>query len=247
VNDVTSYTLKNAGTIYDKILNRYIFTQAILLIVDDMDYIKFTEEASESEKGYLYMYQFDNWKNSKEVYDRVVELIHNGYQEYKNQDTFTNELIKRYGYSFLQVRSKLSYWEIQKMQGSFSLFIMGFISILFMFCILITYCFKVFMSMEDDIKRFKKLEGIGLLSKEKESLIKARIRLLMFVPSVLGIILEAGWSYAINFKKLLEIDLSNTILLRNTLCVGAVLLGIMIMYYFILKHSYMERLRVHDI
>jgi len=244
-NGTAKYTLKSVAPIYDKILNRYIFTQPIILIVNDTDFLRFTKEASAIEKGMLHLYQFEDWKKSKEICDAFTTKFYDKYDEVVSKnDSINNELIKRYGYAHLQVRSKINYLEIQKMQGSFSLFIMGFVSILFICCILITYFFKVFMGASEDIERFKKLDGIGLMQKEKEKLIKIRIQLLMFVPAVLGIIIEMGWCLAINFKKILEIDLTNTILLRNALCTGAIFFAMVYIYYRILKSTYFKRLKL---
>lgn len=244
-NEIHSFTLKSRDIIYDKILNRYVFTQALLIVVDDFDYSIFHNDATEKEKGTLYMYQFEDWKKSNDVIARIGDSYYDKFDKYSKDNTAViKELTGRYGYAFLQVRSKYSFWSTQRMQGSYSLFIMGFVSILFGFCILVTYFFKVFMSFEDDIKRFKKLDGIGMLLHEKDKLIRVRIRLLLFVPTLLGIVLISGWSYALNFKKILEIDLSSLTLLRNTLVIGGIYLLIITIYYISLKQSYMKRISI---
>lgn len=244
-NGEAEYTLESAELVYDKILNRYLFTQPILLIVDATDFLQFTKEASTLEKGTLNMYRFQDWKKSKEIYNTFITKFYDRYDVIKStKESTLNKLIERYNYTFLEVRATISYLEATKMQGSFSLFIMGFVSILFAFCILITYCFKVFMSVSEDVVRFKKLDGIGVMRQEKEKLIKVRIRLLMFVPTVLGITIEIGWCYALNFKKIFEIELANTIILRNTLCTGGMFFLIVLVYYNILKSSYFKRIRL---
>ena len=129
-----------------------------------------------------------------------------------------------------------------KMQGSFSLFIMGFVSILFVFCILITYNFKVFMNASEDKVRLKKLDGIGMRQHEKEKLIKIRIRLLMFVPTLLGILIGICWCFSLNLQRIIEIDLSNFIILDNAIVTGGIFLGIIIITYQLLKSSYLQRI-----
>lgn len=244
-NSVGSYTLNNVETIYDKILNRYVFTQGLLLIIDDSDYARFEKEATDFEKGSLHMYMFDNWKKSKDVCEAFSSEFYKRVEitAKQNMDIY-NELIQRYGYAHLTVRAKIQYFNYTKLQGSFSLFIMSFVSILFAFCIMITYYFKVFMEASKDMERFRKLDGIGFLKKEKEALIKTRIRLIMFVPTALGIIIGVGWCFALNFNKLIEVELSNVIILRNAVLFSGLFFLFIITEYLILTKSYLRRARL---
>jgi hypothetical protein len=100
------------------------------------------------------------------------------------------------------------------------------------------------MGADDDMERFHKLNGIGFLSGEQNQLIKLRLRLIMYVPSLIGILLGIGWIYSLNFKRMLEFELSNTTLLFNASCTGGIYLIITILYYKILKSSYQRRLTV---
>ncbi|MHB8128430.1 MAG: ABC transporter permease [Mobilitalea sp.] len=243
-NAITQYTLQTGEPVYDKILNRYVFTQSVLLIADDNDFIHYETEASSIEKGKLYLYKFENWKKSQGLYHNLSTSFYEAYDKAANEKMSINkELIERYGYAHLQIRSKIEFFHIQKMQGEFSLFIMGFVSILFAFCTLVTYSFKVYMNASEDRVRLKKLDGIGMLHQEKEKLIKIRIQLLMFVPTILGILIGALWFYSINFSKIIEIDLPGWIILRNALCTGVIYLAIIIVAYFILSNAYLQRLK----
>ena len=158
---------------------------SVLIVEDNKDVSNMLVEAL-NDAGYLTQATLNN-------------LLYQRYEEASSgSESELHSLIQRYGYSFLHMWSKIDFWEVHSVQGGFSLFIMGFVSILFLFCILTTYCFKVFLSKEKDMIRFDQLKGIGILEKEKESLINTRIRLMMFVPTVLGIIIELGFSYALN-------------------------------------------------
>ena len=244
-NSVQTYKFQMEEPIYDKIMNRYIFTQPIILIVNDNDFNHFINESVPMESGRLYMYQFNDWKQSEDISSAFRTRFYEKYDNLKLKDKMVyEELIQRYGYSHLQVRTKIDYLKVTKMQGSFSLFIMGFVSILFAFCIFITYYFKVFIGSSEDIERFRKLDGVGMTSKEKERLIKTRIGLLMFVPSILGVILGSGWCIAINFKKLIEVELSNMIIMRNSLIACGIFMGGIVIYYMMLKSTYIKRLRL---
>lgn len=243
-NERIQFTLKKQITHYDKILNRYIFTQGMLLVVNDLDYATFEKEASQLEKGYVYIYMFHDWKNSKEICDKFSNVF---YQKIdgvvkKNKDVY-HELINRYGYAHLQVRSKADYFQSTKLQGSFSLFIMGFVSILFAFSILITYYFKVFLELSKDRERFLKLDGIGFLKKEKERLIQIRVALIMFVPSVLGGIIGIGWCVSLNLKRLIELELPDRILLKNACITGGFLLVVILLEYLVLTGAYIKRIQ----
>ena len=242
-NNLEKVTLKSSRTVYNKILNRYMFTQGVLLIVDRVDYQRFYKEAADIERGKTYLYQFDNWKKSQSLCDQLETVFYDNYDKLTSQDSvLCNKLIDRYGYAHLQLRSKIGYYRTMKMQGSFSLFIMGFVSILFVFCILITYNFKVFMNASEDKVRLKKLDGIGMRQHEKEKLIKIRIRLLMFVPTLLGILIGICWCFSLNLQRIIEIDLSNFIILDNAIVTGGIFLGIIIITYQLLKSSYLQRI-----
>lgn len=244
-NSANSYSLHNVKTSYEKIMNRYVFTQGVLLVVDHADYSRFKQEATDLEQGNLYLYMFKDWKKSRDIctafskdfYHRFEKTAKSNRQVYK-------ELEQRYGYAHMTVRSKIDYFDATKLQGSFSLFIMSFVSILFAFCILITYYFKVFLEASKDMERFSKLDGIGFLTKEKRRLIKTRIRLIMFVPTVLGILLGVGWSFALNLNMLMEVELSNLIILRNAIIFGGIFCVIILAEYIVLTKSYFRRLGI---
>ncbi len=238
-----NYRFESLPPLYHKILNRYLFPQPLLLIADDQDYQKLSSAASSEETGVLYLYQFDDWKNSKELCSEFTNLFYDKYDEkIKMNQLINKELVHRYDYTYLQVRSKVGYYDTTRMQGAFSLFIMGFVSILFCFCILITYCFKVFMNTSEDRERFRKLDGIGMMAQEKKALLSMRIRLLLFVPAVLGSILVLLWIYALNFKSIIEIELSDTVLLQNVGYTGLIYFIIIFLYYCLLNKAYHKRL-----
>jgi hypothetical protein len=244
-NSISTNTLRNTETIYDKILNRYVFTQGLLFIVNDFDYDRFLSDATDLEKGFLSMIMFDDWKKSNDICKEFSTEFYNRFEEISmaNKEVY-HELMQRYGYAHMTVRAKIDYFNFTKLQGSFSLFIMGFVSILFAFCIFITYYFKVFMEATGDRERFRRLDGIGFLKKEKERLIKIRIKLIMFVPTVLGIIIGIGWGLSLNMKKLMEVELTNGTILKNAIIFSGIYCIMIIAEYIALTNSYIRRLNL---
>lgn len=241
-NASASCILRSKEVRHDKILNRYLFIQPGMLIVNDADYNKFYNEAALIEKGNLYLYHFKSWKESRTVCERISNEIYNKYYEIeKNDPDLFYQIVDRYGYAPLAVSSRIDYYDRTRQMGSYSLFIMGFISILFAFCIIITHYFKVFMGAAGDRERFSKLNGIGIMNREQEKLIRVRIRLLMFVPSIVGVIIGIGWCIALNFTKLIEIELSNRVIFINSVIVSGIFLGAILAEYVLIKAAYTKR------
>lgn len=89
--------------------------------------------------------------------------------------------------------SKYSSYKILKAQNLFFLFIMLFIGILFFISCGCILSFKLFSEIDDTLKTYNKLRGIGITILEMKKLISFQLKIIFFLPAVLGSSL--GFSY----------------------------------------------------
>lgn len=160
------YELSYSYEIWQIIINPNVLNMH-LLIINDGDYANIIKNESSNFIKTYHAINLKNWTMGMK-YERKLN-------------------------SSAKAASKYEAYEILKAQNLFFLFIMLFIGMLFFISCGCILSFKLFSEIDDTLDTYNKLRGIGITLFEIKKLISFQLKIIFFVPAVLGSTL--GFSY----------------------------------------------------
>jgi len=235
-NEQTTYSFVNVGTELKKLFDRYVFSQPILIILNVGDYQELANEASSNEIGSILMLKFDNWLETGEIVEQLKVQMEASLDVLAEKNKESIDTIERsYNMPFI-VHSKYDRYVHTKQVAGFALFIMSFISILFLVTVCVILHFKIFSDQEEDKRKIKLLQTIGITATEIRMYLYKKLKMVMILPIVLGGLLGLCLSVAINLFNVAELEILNTTIFSNGL--------IVIILYFIFIGLYYQWLKI---
>lgn len=236
-----SYSFQKIKTEYNKIFYRYAFGQPVLILVNDEDYSKLYRNVEEINKGKVHLYKYDDWTKSGEAVEKLNEEFTQSYDYWNNIHPNEVQSINQKFYGF-QVISKYQQYEHNKQVGGFALFIMSFISLLFIVAICVLVYFKVMSDQEADKKKIVILSTVGITTKQIRDYLYGKLKMILVAPILLGSFIAIGFCISLNIGNILEWELPVSTVLYNTLSVALLYWVFILLYYMGLKIRYYKAL-----
>ncbi|WBW96858.1 FtsX-like permease family protein [Oceanirhabdus sp. W0125-5] len=243
VNDYTNFTLKPNNTPYEFApLSIKYYNSAInsgeAFIVDHEDYERIKAEF----KDKVEIYQKINIKENKdEIFNGVVELLKSKNQLDENFWNRTKGERPVYNDSNIEYINDLRpiYVEEERFEPiqiyGVTLFIFFFVGFLTLIASGIVLYYRVLTGVNDDRERLLKLRKMGMTDKELKELVCNELKILYFIPVLLGGFLGA-FSISIVLSPQAVYD---KIMLNTSLMIGLYII-IQIIFYHISKSKYLK-------
>lgn len=229
----------------EKIFSRYLFPQPAFILINEKDYQKMMDQSALDERGTLHLIQVENWVSQKKFSENFREMYRENVWDLWNEGSEPEDsLIEKYGYSVCNYRDKYQSYNHSKELGAFSLYIMSFISILFVFAITVAFYFNVYSNQFKDQVLFSKLKGIGLSELEGKRILSRKIKRTIFMPVLLGSLVGMLWCYALNFNRLLEMEVKSATFFLSAMMVSVIYCGYILLVFNILKSRYYRLVKV---
>ncbi|OIJ19191.1 hypothetical protein BKP45_13590 [Anaerobacillus alkalidiazotrophicus] len=237
-NNQSRYTYVNQGTEQYKLFDRYVFSQPIVILLNEADMKTIVTDASTYELGTIYMFTFDDWLRSGAFVSELKSELDSALEGIADQKREAIETIKeRYNQPFI-VHSKYDRYHHTKQVSGFALFIMSFISILFVITACIVLYFKTFADAESDRQKLRLLRSVGITSSEIKAYIYTKLKMLIVLPIIFGSLLGLCLSVAINLYNVAEIEVHNGKIFANGLKIISLYFVVIGVYYYWLRMTY---------
>ncbi|PFZ80398.1 ABC transporter permease [Bacillus toyonensis] len=197
-------------------VSKSVFNDDSYLIVNDEDFVKYSQLTADEEKTKYYGYYIGDWKETENlVLDLKKEIVQEQQQNFHN--------------------SILTYKAIKE-QGAITMFIGFFVAVLFFFFACSMTYFKWFNDKEQDRIQFKSLKRIGMTDKEIRKIAIRQMGVIFFIPILIGAI-HSGFALH-TLGKMLYIDLwkSGAIVIGTYVIASAI-------YFMIAQRGYLKHVQ----
>ncbi|WP_259416256.1 ABC transporter permease [Bacillus toyonensis] len=197
-------------------VSKSVFNDDSYLIVNDEDFVKYSQLTADEEKTKYYGYYIEDWKETENlVLDLKKEIVQEQQQNFHN--------------------SILTYKAIKE-QGAITMFIGFFVAVLFFFFACSMTYFKWFNDKEQDRIQFKSLKRIGMTDKEIRKIAIRQMGVIFFIPILIGAI-HSGFALH-TLGKMLYIDLwkSGAIVIGTYVIASAI-------YFMIAQRGYLKHVQ----
>ncbi|AXK20067.1 ABC transporter permease [Bacillus toyonensis] len=197
-------------------VSKSVFNDDSYLIVNDEDFVKYSQLTADEEKTKYYGYYIEDWKETENlVLDLKKEIVQEQQQNFHN--------------------SILTYKAIKE-QGAITMFIGFFVAVLFFFFACSMTYFKWFNDKEQDRIQFKSLKRIGMTDKEIRKIAIRQMGVIFFIPILIGSI-HSGFALH-TLGKMLYIDLWKS----GAIVIGAYIVASAI-YFMIAQRGYLKHVK----
>lgn len=221
------------GVIQKMLFNRTPFLGDRFAIFNSQDYIHI-EQSNEHNTGYIHLLDLKNWKKTEGSDNKLNLALELANQ--KNTKLLYDSPEQEA--SLFKTGSRIAEYKESLQSGNFLLFLMGFVAILFYFAAAVMLHFKIATDFDRERIKFRKLNQIGITSKEVARLITTSFRLLFFLPYVLGIAV-AGFYYITTMIGEIGSENLHLYLISG---ISIVFLGAQFFYYYVYIRKYIKRL-----
>ncbi|MBJ8101271.1 ABC transporter permease [Bacillus cereus group sp. N11] len=197
-------------------VSKSVFNDDSYLIVNDEEFVKYSQLTADEEKTKYYGYYIEDWKETENlVLDLKKEIVQEQQQNFHN--------------------SILTYKAIKE-QGAITMFIGFFVAVLFFFFACSMTYFKWFNDKEQDRIQFKSLKRIGMTDKEIRKIAIRQMGVIFFIPILIGSI-HSGFALH-TLGKMLYIDLWKS----GAIVIGAYIVASAI-YFMIAQRGYLKHVK----
>jgi len=235
-----TFSYHHDRTKHHKIFDRYAFGQPVLVLVDEEEFAKLADQTETMNQGTILLYKFDDWTKSGEAVDELAKEFQSAFHQLlSSHPQEVKEIKQRHPYAF-EVMAKSKKLEHTKHVGGFALFIMSFISFLFIAAVCILVYFKVFSDYGEDQRKISILSTIGITSDQVRSYLYGKLKMMVGIPVVSGTLLALAFSISLNLGNVIEMEISNYTILMNCLMIGSLYLILIFLYYNWLKRIYFK-------
>lgn len=228
---IYSFTIQEE--IYEGIANYSHLTSGFAIILDEEDYNEIIKDYNDDNFYTAHLFNFKNWKDTEKVsymfMDKLNEKNDTSYDIYKPSE------LRKWK---LRPRSKILDYNALMMENRFNLFVMCFIGLLCFISTGVVLYFKIFTDLEYAKERYKKLFKIGITDKEMIKAISRELKLIFFIPVILGCVVGFGY---------LALMMSNQPtyfgkMLVNSLYMILLYLILQTVFYLITKRKYIHEI-----
>lgn len=200
-----------------------------MIILNDSDYKSLLSKIDKTKLRKFHLFNFENWRKTKSVSENLISKL-------KQVDNISNkksdnELFEDWD---LYPASKIQSYEHLKVKTSFMLFVMCCIGVIFFISSGVILYFKIYTDIEDGKERYNKLYRIGIMDFEMKKFISNELKIIFFVPVLLGSIL--GYLY------IFSITSGYKEIMLNALIPIAVYFMFQTIFYNITKEKYIKEI-----
>lgn len=207
------------------------------IVLNSNDYNKVKNDVKNIKLGKIQLFNFKDWKKTKSIVIRLKEefIAGNGNEPYVGSVYYSQSY-------YYNCYSKIELYNYNKQGGGIAFFLSAFIGVFFFIAILIVLFLRLYSEIEDEKRKYIKLFNIGITEQEIKSNIARELRILFFVPPVIGIII--GTVYLCNFASA-DGYVSSGVFKIELLCdliMSTAYLAFQGVYYFIAKKRYCDEI-----
>ncbi|OZQ63421.1 hypothetical protein CA600_19375 [Paenibacillus sp. VTT E-133280] len=180
-----NHTLYSQGLIFKMVFNPVPnLMNGLHVIVNEDDYVALKVENMDA-IGNLQLLNFKNWKKTADI-DTKLNAALAKYNKDNTKSWYGNE---RHEALVFSTKSRISeYLQLQE-SGRFGIFVITFVGLIFFGASCIVLHFSIQTDLEREKIKFGKLHKIGITSKDVAQMIGGPLKVLFFLPYVLGIVL----------------------------------------------------------
>lgn len=133
--------------------------------------------------------------------------------------------------------SRINDYFQRKQAGSFLLFLMSFVSILFFISTAVILHFKLLTEFEREKIKYKKLYKIGITEIEIANIVSKQLKVLFMLPVIFGIIMAISYNYLLPIE-----DVKRILLIKYSLVLGLIYICFQFLFYLLYKFFYIKYL-----
>lgn len=235
-----SHEYISQGKITKVFFNNIPILSGRYIILNDSDYQKIKSETIPTDIGYIKLMNFKDWYKTKGIIDKLSSEL----EKYNKENTkYNKENTKNYydnindDIKAFKAVSRIGDYLVSKQAGSFLLFLCSFVGILFFISSGVILHFRLLTEFEREKVKYKKLYKIGITDLEISNIISKELKVLFFLPIILGIIIATVYNYS------MPVEVGEEILsIRYSLILGFIYLCLQSLFYFIYKNYYIKKL-----
>ena len=202
-----------------------------ITVLNDEDYHNIKKNIKPMYIGRLNIVDFKDWKKTEKVINKLKRNV-NVVNAYESLDTNNESLLG----DWFKVNSTLDYYNILKSGGRFKLFIFGFIVVLFLIASSGMLFFKLYSELEEVVDKYRILYKIGITNIEIRKQVYLDVKLVYFIPLVLGSI----FGYIALWLIMIMIGFGDLIV--YTLGVLPIYIIIQVIYYYVSSRDYADNI-----
>lgn len=224
--DDTNTTYYLQGTVCKVLFNNIsIYSGAPCVILDDEDYINLKSKTNQLNIGKVHLLNFKGWKNTGYIVKGLQKKLES-----------INKTEGEVNYLAIPT-SRIVDYDNRMAAASFMLFLCGFVGILFFISSCVIMHFKLLTEMERERRKYRKLYKIGITSNEIKTILKKELKVLFFLPIIIGIITAIFYGYS------LYVNSSGGLTsLKESTTIGMIYIIIQLVFYNIYKRWYIGRI-----
>jgi ABC-type antimicrobial peptide transport system permease subunit len=220
-----------------KLFDRYLFSQPVLIILNNADFNQLSGEVANIERGTIYFYKFTDWKKSGKFVKNLNAQLTKSLKDDKDHAEIISEIQRKYTLPFI-VHSKYDRYAHVKEVAGFTLFMMGFICTLFIVTVCIVLYFNVFSNHVEDEQKIRLLHTIGITKSEIRDYLNKKLVMMIIFPVMIGSGIGLCLCVSINLSNVVEMELPNMTILYNGIKIVGIYIAFIGVYYYWLQLSY---------
>ena len=224
-------TLISQGIMKKMLFNNIPIVGGRFLIINDDDYMSMEAVTDPEVIGHINLLNFEDWKKTKAIVEKLDTELANynkaNTKQYFNtieQDMAAFKSVSRIGEYLERTRS-----------SSYLLFLLVFVGLLFYISSGVILHFRLMNEIEREKVKYKKLYKIGITKGEASKTISRELKVLFFLPYILGIMFAA---FYIHF--LMDKSGMSTASVAYTLLLGIIYLVLQCLYYMVYRRIYLK-------
>lgn len=209
---------------YEKVL----FNKLLLLnndrmvILNSKDYIQLKKEINKNDIGHIKLFNFKDWKKTASIVNKLSSQF----------DLYNKSKDRAF-----ELAARISDYTTYEKSGSFLLFMLFFVSILFFLASNVMLHFKLLTEFEREKLKYKKIYKIGITRQEVTRIISKELKVIFFLPVLFGVVIGTLFSYGINLSY--GNGISGAV---SSLSIGGTYVLFQGLTYFIYRKCYINKL-----
>lgn len=229
-------TLLSQGIVIKMLFNNVpVLMNGLHVIVNEQDYSALKAEHMNA-LGNLQLLNFKDWKKTAEIDVKINAAL----AKYNKDNTESWYGDDRQDALVFSTKSRISEYSRLKDSSQYGIFIFTFVGLLFFIASGVVLHFSILTDLEREKGKFMKLNKIGVTSKEATKIMVKPLKLLFFLPYVLGTTL-ATFLLVSTTKIEMSIVLGPLII---SILTGTVYLCLQLVFYRLYTRSYAHKMLV---
>ncbi len=227
-------TLLSQGLVLKMLFNPVpTLLNGLHVIVNEQDYAALKAEHMNS-VGHLHLLNFKDWKKTAEI-DVQLNTALAKYNKDHPDSWYGDD---RQEARVFSTQSRIGESTQLKKSGQFGIFAFMFVVLLYFIASGVVLHFSILSDLEREKSKFSKLNKIGITSKEATEIMIKPLKVVFFLPFVLGITLATFYTVY-----MIKIEISQVMApLVLSLLVGILYMGFQLFFYLLYKRLYTRRM-----